>query len=132
MKKLLLLSGLIMVFGLLAQAQSSQRVSAKLFYSLSQKHPEALILDVRPMAKYQQYRLDRSILAATKEDLKRVVKKVDRSDTIFVYCEKELRSGPAVEILDSLGYTNVYELKGGLISWRRNALPLDDKPLLGK
>ncbi len=110
-------------------AQSPKRVSPKLFYSLTQKHPHALIIDVRPPEKYTQYRIKEAAPAPEKKDLTHLAKLIPTTDTIFVYCEKELRSGAAAQLLDSLGFKHVYELKGGIISWRRNGLPLDDTPL---
>jgi len=129
MKSLLLPFVFAFAFNALSQGQSSKRISAKLFYSLTQKHPDALIVDVRPSEKFAQYRIKNALPAPVKNDLLKLEGVVEKSDSIFVYCEKDLRSGPAAEVLDSLGYHNVFELKGGLISWRKNGLPLDDKPL---
>ncbi len=109
-----------------AGAQNAERVSAKLFYSLTQKQPKALIVDVRPPEKFAEYRIKDALPAPEKKDLIALSQVVPKSDTIFVYCEKDNRTDAAVAILDSLGYTNVIQLKGGLISWRRNRLPLDD------
>ncbi|MCG8582216.1 MAG: rhodanese-like domain-containing protein [Bacteroidales bacterium] len=114
---------------LLTNAQGPKRVSAKLFYSLTQKHPKALIFDVRPSEKFAQYRINEAIPLPEKKQLLDLAKNLPRTDTVFVYCEKELRSGQVGELLDSLGFINIYELKGGLISWRRNGLPIDDTAL---
>lgn len=110
-------------------AQSHKRVNAKLFYSLTQKHPNAMLFDVRPSEKFAQYRIKDAIPLPEKKQLLEIAMELSRTDTVLVYCEKELRSGSAVKALDSLGFTNIFELKGGLISWRRNGLPLDDTKL---
>ncbi len=117
---------LIISFTTIVNAQKPQRINAKLFLSLTEKHPDALVLDTRPLDKYKLYRIKNAVPLPTKAELIDVVKELDRQDTIFVYCEKELRSASAIELLDSLGFKCVYELKGGLISWRRNGLPLDE------
>lgn len=126
--KLLLLCSFAFCVSLI-NAQSPKRISAKLFYSLTQKHPNALIVDVRPSEKFAQYRIQNAMPLPDKEGLLSLEKVVNKNDTIFIYCEKELRSEPAAQALDSIGYTNIYELKGGLISWRRNGLPLDNTEL---
>jgi len=113
----------------LSMAQSPKRINAKLFYSLTQKHPKALIIDVRPSKKFVQYRIEKAKPLPDKAELLDLPKTVSFQDTIFVYCEIEKRSPDAAATLDSLGYQHVYELKGGLISWRRNGLPLDDSKL---
>ena len=116
----------LLIYVHILRAQEPQRISAKLFLSLTKKHPDALIFDVRPLDKFVQYRIENAVTMPTEAELIDVTKPLPRQDTLFVYCEKELRSGPAVEVLDSLGFKHVYELKGGLISWRRNGLPLDE------
>ena len=111
-----------------SSAQKSQRINAKLFYSLIQKHPKALVIDVRPSVKFGQYRIEGAAPAPEKKDLLELVKIVPKNDTLFIYCEKDIRTQPAAEILTNLGYVNIFELKGGLNSWRRNGLPLDREP----
>ncbi|MBK3518521.1 rhodanese-like domain-containing protein [Carboxylicivirga marina] len=129
MKSILLLIGLLWMNCLTSQSQSSKRVNAKLFYSLTQKHPQALIIDVRPSEKFAQYRIKNALPAPEKNDLLELTSLLPKTDTIFIYCEKDIRTQPAAETLCKLGYTNIIELKGGLISWRRNDLPIDNKSL---
>jgi len=129
----MIVKGLILLyltgFGHVLNMQEPQRISAKRFYALITKHPNALIIDVRPSDKYALYRIENAMPLPTKAQLIEIANDLPKQDTLFVYCEKELRSGPAVELLDSLGFKNVFELKGGLISWRRNSLPIDDNAL---
>ncbi len=106
-------------------SQSAKRINSKEFYSLIQSHPDAIILDTRPWQKYEQDRIKNALPVPDKAMLITYVKNRSREDTVLVYCEKELRSGPAAEVLDSLGFKHIYELKGGLISWRKNRLPLE-------
>jgi rhodanese-related sulfurtransferase len=129
MKHLLIITSLLIFFVSSSDAQSPKRISPKLFYSLTQKHPDAMIFDVRPSEKFEQYRIKEAIPLPEKGQLLDLAKDLPRIDTLFIYCEFESRTGRVGEILDSLGFKNVYELKGGLISWRRNALPLDESKL---
>ncbi|MBS2209805.1 rhodanese-like domain-containing protein [Carboxylicivirga mesophila] len=120
----------ILIFVLLGtclslMAQGSKRVSAKEFHALIQQHPNALLVDVRPAGMFAKYRLQDAMPAPEKADLLELTKVVPKTDTIFVYCEKDIRTRPAAEVLVELGYIHVIELKGGLVSWRRNGLPLD-------
>ncbi|MCU4155940.1 rhodanese-like domain-containing protein [Carboxylicivirga sp. A043] len=129
MLKLSIIFSFLLLSVLRLDVQSPRRVSPKLFYSLTQKHPKAMIFDVRPSEKYAQYRIEGAIPLPEKKQLLDVAKELPRTDTIFIYCEFESRTGRVGEILDSLGFKTVYELKGGLISWRRNGLPLDNTQL---
>ena len=41
----------------------------------------------------------------------------DKDSVIIVYCASGMRSSNAAKTLIDLGYTNVYNLDGGLINW---------------
>lgn len=41
----------------------------------------------------------------------------EKEKNIIVYCATGIRSNEAAKKLASLGYTNVYDLDGGLINW---------------
>ena len=76
---------------------------------------ECILIDVRSRREFSENHLDGAInipLPEVKKTIERYV--IDKSKKILVYCEYGGRSARAVEILDELGYTNVYNLKGGL------------------
>ena len=43
----------------------------------------------------------------------------------FVYCRSGNRSASAIEIMQDLGFTEVYELDGGIVSWAEAGLPTE-------
>jgi rhodanese-related sulfurtransferase len=49
---------------------------------------------------------------------------LDKSKTYAVYCRSGSRSGQAVKIMSDAGFTNVYNLNGGVIDWANAGLPL--------
>jgi rhodanese-related sulfurtransferase len=51
---------------------------------------------------------------------------------LFLYCTDDYRSSRACEICYDLGYRKVYNLKGGLIAWRREGYPLEKKRIRKK
>ncbi|WP_430811677.1 MULTISPECIES: rhodanese-like domain-containing protein [unclassified Carboxylicivirga] len=116
---------MVMFWVMTVKAQSPDRINARRFYSLMQQHPKALLVDVRPAEKYRDYRIKGALPAPEKKDLLQLVNIVPTNDTIFLYCEKDIRTGAAAAILDSLGYQHLYVLKGGLMSWRRNGYPIE-------
>ena len=52
---------------------------------------------------------------------------LDKEETYFIYCRSGGRSGQTLRLMESLGFSEVYDLSGG---WSRNAarlLALDDQ-----
>lgn len=43
-----------------------------------------------------------------------------KDQEVFLYCRSGNRSGQAAMVLESLGFTNVINVTGGMLSWRDN------------
>ncbi len=53
------------------------------------------------------------------------INKLDKSGTYFVYCQRGGRSAEAFAKLKKAGFTNVYELEGGVTNWEKAGKPLE-------
>ncbi len=45
--------------------------------------------------------------------------KISKTKQVIIYCKNGLRSGAVCQALEKEGYTNVYNLKGGIIEWAK-------------
>jgi rhodanese-related sulfurtransferase len=52
------------------------------------------------------------------------VAKLDKSATYAVYCRSGNRSGEAVKVMEDLGFTDMYDMDGGVIDWAAAGKPL--------
>ena len=50
---------------------------------------------------------------------------LDKDTPYLVYCRSGNRSASAIETMKSLGFAEVYELDGGIVSWAQSGLPLE-------
>lgn len=76
---------------------------------------EYIVIDVRSRREFKETHLSGAINIPLSEINKNIEKYVNnKQKKILVCCEYGVRSKKAVEIIERLGYTQVYNLKGGL------------------
>lgn len=76
---------------------------------------EYIILDVRSRREFKEYHLKGAInipLPDIKKNIETYI--FSKNKKIIVYCQSGIRSKKAVMMMEKLGYTHVYNLKGGL------------------
>lgn len=57
-------------------------------------------------------------------DFERNLASLDKSKPVFVYCKSGGRSSSAAETMKSMGFTHIYEMRGGTMAWSSQNLPL--------
>ena len=75
-----------------------------------------LVLDVREPNEYEINRIEGSTLIPLGE-LPRRYAELDREVAIVCQCKMGARSAKAMELLQSVGFSNVKNLRGGILSW---------------
>jgi rhodanese-related sulfurtransferase len=88
-------------------------------------HKEAFVLDVREPAEYESGHLLNAKLVPLgklKERAGELEKYKDKP--MLVVCRSGNRSGTACAILKNLGFTQAYNLTGGMMAWQKSNLPV--------
>ena len=75
---------------------------------------DAVIIDVRTGSEFASGYIDGAINIPV-DNISSI--NYPKDTVIIVYCASGMRSAKAAETLIDLGYTNVYNLDGGLINW---------------
>lgn len=52
------------------------------------------------------------------------LKNIDKSSTLIVYCSVGYRSEKTTQKLNQLGFSNVYNLYGGIFEWKNQGYPI--------
>lgn len=79
------------------------------------KEKKGFLIDVRSNQEYEEGHLNGAINISVyniEKEIRNVVK--NKSDIIILYCSSGTRSKEAKSILENMGYTEVYNLKGGI------------------
>ena len=78
----------------------------------------AVIIDVRTNKEYGQGHIPGAVHVPL-ADVGTKVKKLKKDKEIVVYCQSGSRSIWAIKRLIGMGYTHLYNLKGGYSAWKR-------------
>ena len=79
------------------------------------------LVDVREPAEHSEFNIGGILLPLGEirvADIETIEHLKDQE--VFLYCRSGNRSGQAAMVLESLGFTNVVNVTGGMLSWRDN------------
>jgi len=91
------------------------------------RNPSARLVDVREDNEWQAghavgaEHLGKGIIERDIES-----KVPDKSTELILYCGGGYRSALAADVLQNMGYTNVYSMAGGWKDWRESGAPIED------
>jgi rhodanese-related sulfurtransferase len=87
-------------------------------------HDNAIMIDMREEKDYREGHIVNAIHApAGSGDVSGKLEKY-RDKPVIVYCQRGQRSTAYCSKLKKQGFGSVYNLKGGLLAWQKEALPL--------
>jgi rhodanese-related sulfurtransferase len=126
-------TGLIVVGALLClldlQASSHTDVTLEQAKALIESVPELIVVDVREPYEYcsvqghiagaRNYPWSSGVLEARYEDL-------SQNGPLLIVCRLGVRSNMAADFLDACGYTQVYDVLGGMTAWEGRTVPCVD------
>ena len=103
----------------------AETVSATKFKEAIAK-PNVQILDVRTAGEYQSGHIQNALQANWNDskEFQDRTQHLDKSKTVYVYCQAGGRSAAAQAFLIEKGY-NVVNLEGGMSNWKMNQLPVE-------
>lgn len=74
----------------------------------------AQVLDVRTPQEYAKGHIQGAVnINYLDHDFQEKLKQLDFNKPVFVYCAAGARSGKSCKIMETLGFTIIYDLKGG-------------------
>ena len=108
-----------------AQETGIQLLPAKAFAQSLDSVLQKQVIDVRTPEEFQSGHIATARnINIYDVDFKAELEKLDKEKPVFVYCKVGGRSAKAAKILQELGFTDVYDLQGGMMAWESNKLPV--------
>jgi rhodanese-related sulfurtransferase len=128
MKKLAALVTLALVAGACASttvAQTTTLVDSQRAEELIESEANLVVLDVRTPEEFAAGALPNAVLIdINSPTFADEVGQLDTSKPYLVYCRSGNRSARAVEIMEDIGFGEIYELANGIQAWVESGRPL--------
>ena len=106
-----------------AASKTIEVLAPKAMYDVLAKDSNAQLVDVRTKDEYGVSHLkDAQNICVTDNDFKEKVANLDKDKPVYVYCKKGGRSARAAKILKELGFTQIFDLQGGITNWEKQQL----------
>ncbi len=125
-----LFGALLVVLAMLIKAEFEHQTVRKLVVDPMQatrlmNNENAIVIDVRSEAEYARGHIKNARHVPASEAVDKVEKLAkSRDDAIIIYCNVGNSSARVCRALTREGYTNVKNLKGGLVAWQESNLPV--------
>lgn len=89
---------------------------------------DIILLDVRTPEEYDEIHLENALLLAVGELSAKTLEGIGLGENakdkeIIIYCRSGARSKQAYDVMNSLGYTNIKSVAGGMVHWQEDNYP---------
>lgn len=127
MKKILALLAVALLLAGCSTSSGASDLSVSEFASKSTEQG-VVTLDVRTPGEFAQGYIEGARLIDFQSgNFQNEIEALDKNATYAVYCRSGNRSGQAVKIMLDAGFTNVFNLDGGVIDWANAGKTLVNK-----
>lgn len=101
-----------------APAAAFQNVDAASLQKMTQEDPNVVVLDVRTAQEVANGAIPGSVhIDISRPDFLTKVNQLDKTKSYVVYCHSGRRSVNACNMMANEGFQQLYNLKGGILSW---------------
>ena len=84
-----------------------------------------ILVDIRTPREWKSGMMKDALGVNFFDHFKENIDKLDKTRPVFIYCATGHRSPFAMREMKKLGFTEIYNLKGGLRKWKKANLPVE-------
>ena len=85
------------------------------------------LIDVRTLGEFNEGHLKNAMLIDyLSDDFSENIKKLNPDKAVYIYCRSGKRSSKSAKHFKETGFSEIYNLKGGVLEWEAKELPIID------
>lgn len=84
----------------------------------SKSKDNLIIIDVRSAGEYKNEKISRLITNIPDSEIVENIDRLNKYDKIYIHCQSGNRSKKVVQMLKQKGFTNVFNVEGGINDWK--------------
>ncbi len=96
-------------------------VSVQTLSEILQKNPEATLIDVREEDEHEDMNIGGALIPMSV--LEEKYSEIPQEGPVYIYCRSGRRSRVAIEFLKTKGYSNCFNVAGGILAWLNEVDP---------
>ncbi|WP_330442132.1 rhodanese-like domain-containing protein [Flavobacterium sp. C4GT6] len=126
MKKLFYITALLITLvSCQAQKKEGTELVSPTEFSHKVEAEKGQLIDVRTPGEFKSGYIDGALnIHLYDKDFEQRIDKLDKEETVYVYCKAGGRSAEAVEIMHEKGFKHIVELDGGMDAWNEAGEPV--------
>tara|TARA_R110000868_G_scaffold212645_3_gene462523 strand:- start:1455 stop:1853 length:399 start_codon:yes stop_codon:yes gene_type:complete len=83
------------------------------------------LIDVRTPKEFKEEHIENAInINFFDEDFSNKINKLNKEQPVYIYCRSGKRSGKSAAEFKKAGFTQIYDLEGGLLNWKSEGFVL--------
>lgn len=107
-----------------ASVSSAENLSPAQAAEWIKQNPQGQLVDVRTPGEYAPEHIKGAKLIPVQE-LENRLPEIQKDKPILLYCLKGARSSQALQVLKDHGFTNLFQVAGGITAWKAQGLPVE-------
>jgi LPXTG-site transpeptidase (sortase) family protein len=104
---------------------SVENISVEEIYEIMTGGEDYILLDVRTPEEFSEGHLEGAVHIPVNE-LEGRLAELSKDKPIIVYCKSGGRSSTAANLLVENGFTQIYNMSGGILDWEQKGYPMED------
>lgn len=108
------------LFGATAQNSENIKVLSTTEFKEAISNKKVQLVDVRTASEFQSGHIKGALHIDyfDSRNFNKAFEKLDKEKPVYLYCRSGNRSNKASKKLETMGFTEIYDLHGGYMSWR--------------